>query len=254
MKQNTESVKHHFDSYAKNGDWQNLYRRNASTYSVAFELRFKAYAEILERKQPVSVLDLGCGSGDFLAALPRSVAVYHGIDLSSEMIASAMRSARNASAGRSRNISFEVADLLEVAATKKYDFVIASGLTEYFEDINPIMTKVLEFTSPNGWAVVQTPNRLLSRWGGQSKVFVKEKGFFHHRLSPDELDSIAADCGFDKEGGKLVNHSYLRGTHRLPNLYRFLDRRLAKLAPYSYNVTKASMYIGVYTPRPRISL
>jgi SAM-dependent methyltransferase len=243
-----KAVQNHFDDYAKRGDWQSLYEAGSANYNVAFDLRYLKFADFLEKIQPQTVLDAGCGSGDFLRAIPNSVRIYRGVDFSRAMILSA-RKRFNAAKGdtdSSVGVSFEQADILTYTPDMTFDFIIASGLTEYFEEIEPVLEKLYALTKPGGVVAVQTPNRIFFRWKGQKKIFSAEKGFAHHRLSSNELDTLAADAGFEKIDGVFVNHHIIPFSSKFPWLHRAFDRTFAIQMPASISQTRASMYIGLY--------
>jgi SAM-dependent methyltransferase len=110
----------------------------------------------------VSVLDVGCGLGDFYgylqerSALPAS---YRGIDLSPNMIASA----RDAFGGE-RGVELAVEDILATSPERSYDYVVASGIFTYIGGENVELfhrlveamyarcTRALAFNSLSAWS------------------------------------------------------------------------------------------------------
>ena len=93
------------------------------------------------------------------------------MDFSKEMIISARKrfDAVKGENDSSVDVSFEQADILTYAPDITFDFIIASGLTEYFEEIKLVFEKFYELTRPGGVVAVQTPNRNFFRWHGQKK-------------------------------------------------------------------------------------
>lgn len=242
------AVQKHFDDYAKRGAWQDFYKESSDKRNVAFELRILKCVDFLEKLQPQTVLDTGCGSGNFIKAIPDSVREYRGIDFSNEMITSAIKQfgATKGKRDSSLDVSFEQADILLYNPDKKFDFIIASGLTEYFEEIEPVFEKFYELTKLGGVVAVQTPNRNFFRWKGHKKIFSQKKGFAHHRLAFDELDSLAENAGFKKLDGAFVNHLIIPFSSNFPWLHRTFDRTFASHFPVKISQTRATMYFGLY--------
>lgn len=89
----------------------------------AQEKRFEALLALGELDGR-SVLDVGCGFGDFLAFLDRRGirARYTGLDVCAPMI----DHCRERFAGR--DAEFEVADVLDFEPGEQFDFVVASGI------------------------------------------------------------------------------------------------------------------------------
>lgn len=99
-------------------------------------LSFEVLASVgeLNGSRALSVLDVGCGLGDFFDYLLRRgfVGRYTGIDLLPEYIETA-RARHLIKLGKSRpHVSFIVADILDPnLALEPHDYVIASGLFDY---------------------------------------------------------------------------------------------------------------------------
>jgi|LauGreDrversion4_2_1035121.scaffolds.fasta_scaffold752583_1 SAM-dependent methyltransferase len=242
-----DSVKKHFNDYAQNGSWQALYLRDSATFSIPFQLRYEKFAEFLRESSPDSVLDAGCGSGDFLTAIPATVKKYMGIDFSEQMIESALTRVRNSVSYRNGcDIKFNVGDIMQYSPSDKFDFILASGLTEYFDDIESVIHKLFNLTERGGLAAIQTPNRNFFRWNGQHKIFSREKDFAHHRLSYVELDELALKAGFLKVRGSFINHVLVPYAHKFPLFYKALDRMIGQRLPRRLSEKRASMYVGLY--------
>ena len=244
-----DAVKSHFDEYARRGEWQSFYLKSGANFSVPFQLRFEKFSEFLSQVAPKSVLDAGCGSGDFVAVMPNTVEIYRGIDLSEQMINSARdRFEADGNERKPFKISFDAVDILAYSPGETFDFVLASGLTEYFDDIEAVFSKLYALTTNGGFAAVQTPNRNFFRWKGQHKVLSADKGFAHHRLSYDELDALAERVGFRKVGGAFVNHVLIPYSLKMPLLHRMLDS-IGQRLPNQVAEKRASMYVGFYVKR-----
>ena len=82
-----------------------------------------------------SVLELGCGAGDLLAALRPSRGV--GVDFSARMIAKA-----RARHGTRSELEFRVGDVAEETWTEKFDHIVLDYLTGYLPDIQRVFKQL----------------------------------------------------------------------------------------------------------------
>ena len=82
-----------------------------------------------------SVLELGCGAGDLLAALEPARGV--GMDFSEEMIAKA-RTRHGAQSG----LEFRVGDVAEIEWQEKFDHIVLDYLTGYLPDIQAVFERL----------------------------------------------------------------------------------------------------------------
>jgi predicted TPR repeat methyltransferase len=241
------AVKAHFDQYAASHRWQNLYEKSLSKDNVSFALRLDAYAELLRELNPASVLDLGCGSGDYLIAMPSARTRYHGVDISPEMIQSLNEKIAELPEDRRAVTTAEVAAISEMDVAKKYDFILASGFVEYFEDMEPVVKKMVELTTSGGYVATQVPNRLYRKHKGLRYWASSSKSFRHHRLTGEELDEVHEKAGLKKVRGFYIDHEYFPKSRKLsPALFQSLNRRFTYSTPAWFSRRYASGYIGLY--------
>jgi SAM-dependent methyltransferase len=87
-------------------------------------VRFEILAEIGDLHKH-SVLDLGCGFGDFYEFLSaKGLDIdYTGYDISPKFVAIAK--------GRHSNLHFEVKDILKDPVERKFDYIVSSGIFNY---------------------------------------------------------------------------------------------------------------------------
>lgn len=85
------------------------------------EIRFRVLSEIGDFKDK-SILDVGCGFGDFYGFLKRVAYVksYLGIDIHQKMLDEARK--------RYPEAKFEIKDILEDSNNDKFDYIVASGI------------------------------------------------------------------------------------------------------------------------------
>jgi SAM-dependent methyltransferase len=99
------------------------------------------------------VLDLGCGSGDFLEMAAEQGARVHGVDLDPQCCADA----------RGRGLSIDCSDVLEYlrgAAPDQFDGVFCAHLIEHlpYSAVLEVVRGIMRVLRPGGRVVLVTPN------------------------------------------------------------------------------------------------
>jgi len=125
-----DQIRDHYDSLAQHRDeW---YRRN-SYYHHEVEARLRSIIP-----PGSSVLELGCGTGNLLAALRPARGM--GIDVSPRMV----ERARN----NHPDLAFEVGDAENFLVDEAFDYVVASDLIGELGDINAMFESVQQASPP----------------------------------------------------------------------------------------------------------
>jgi len=93
------------------------------------------------------LLDLGCARGELISFLSKNVSNvnFTGIDHSNSLIDAARKSVP---------ACFETADIERYGSQKKYDFVVISGVIEYFDDPNIVMERISSYLYPQGKCLI----------------------------------------------------------------------------------------------------
>ena len=115
--------------------------------------RFLFIVSILEEKQPQSVLDVGCGTGNNLTVplskqFPQITFTAADTDSTSIEYASKHHSLEN--------LSFRLLD--EISDEEKFDLVIASEVIEHVEEPKAFLQSLSGKTTPEGHIIVTMPN------------------------------------------------------------------------------------------------
>jgi len=134
------------------------YDRLASSRDTWYHGRNRYYYDYLEQTlrslipAGSTVLELGCGTGNLLAALQPSRGV--GLDLSPEMVRLAL--------SRHPDLVFEVGDAETfVLANARFDFVVASDIVGELEDITAMLDRVREVSNEDTQLVLTFHNPAL---------------------------------------------------------------------------------------------
>lgn len=137
-------------------------------------LRFKILCDISILSNS-SILDVGCGFGDLFEYLKynKIPVKYHGVDLNDKMI----EIAKNLHP----QIKFELRDILEKKYSKKFDWVISSGITTFEFDYKLVKKMLIEMfrICKNGVA--------MNFVGGN--LDYKQKGVFY--AEPEKIYAIS---------------------------------------------------------------
>jgi ubiquinone/menaquinone biosynthesis C-methylase UbiE len=125
--------------------WDQM-QRLQTDFALAQELTF--YHTSSQWHAAKRVLDLGAGNGYYLrkiaAHFPNKI--YHGVDVSAELLAIAEREAGGG------NVSFSHRNLFDV--TEPYDFVLMRLLLQHLDDIQAVLDHVAGLTSSGKSALI----------------------------------------------------------------------------------------------------
>ena len=177
------AIKKHFNQYASTNKWSNLYKNEVDDRNINFYLRLKTFQKLLSKIKGKTIVDVGCGTGDYLSIIPEHYKEYLGLDFSKEMIKKAKKNKTNTKL----NKSFRVFDINNHKIQKKFDVVIASGLIEYFTNHDEIIEKLLQLCKTGGRVIIQYPNKNFYRWKNKKYQKSPGKNFFHNRFSRKEV-------------------------------------------------------------------
>ncbi len=195
-----QNIIKHFDDYAKSHRWQDYYDNGLNSDNCNFYLRFEAFKKIVRDMFPKKVIDLGCGSGDFLSFFIYSDTYYHGVDFSHEMVRAVKKKIEDLPESIRHRFSCEQEDFITMEISEKYDFLLASGFLEYFDNLKMVAKKMHDLTETNGYVLVQIPNVEYYRWRNKKQIVNPDKQFTHNRITKDECDHL-----FSEEGFRLIN-------------------------------------------------
>jgi SAM-dependent methyltransferase len=126
--------------------------------------------QLIRARTAARVLDVGCGSGDFLAALPPSVGKF-GVE----------PSLAAAQLARTRGVSVLAATLDGLPPTMQFDFVTMIDVIEHVADPAQLLDATLPHLLPGGSLIIATGNAEHALW---RKVF---KSRFWYSSFPEHI-------------------------------------------------------------------
>lgn len=199
------SVEKHFDKIAPKYD----------SYTKKRELHYKALKKLLRHLIPENktILEVGCGTGDLLAALNPKVGI--GYDVSSEMI----RIARSKYKNR-QNLSFSTS-----WPTGKFDYIFMSDVVEHLEDPKKVFMNISKLMNENSKFINTMMNPL---WEPVEQVYtwlgMKMPEGPHKRYVFTSLRTVVSASGM-----KITEHDFtLLMPINIPLITNILNKHLEK--------------------------
>jgi trans-aconitate 2-methyltransferase len=137
-------------------------------YGLFGDERSRPFFDLVGRigaEAPLTVVDLGCGSGELTATLADRwpMATVQGIDSSPAMIAKAAPHA-------SDRVSFEVLDIADWRMSPEVDVVVSNAALQWVPTHRALIEQWAEAASPGTWLAWQVPGN----FGAPSHVLMRE--------------------------------------------------------------------------------
>ena len=224
-----DAVRNHYDVLAT--DRAAWYTRNSYYYRY-LENRLQQLIPPGSR-----VLELGCGTGNLLAALKPGVGL--GIDLSSAMVAEARR--------QHPDLAFEVGDAETIQLSLNFDFVVASDLLAELSDISAMLDRLHYVCSDAGKLIVTFHNPALE---GSLRVAQRLRlamaPYRQNWVSPRDARNLLNLSDFEVE----VEELGLLVPKNIPLLASTANRTLSRMPGIRYFNLVNLMVARPHRPRP----
>ncbi len=163
-----------------------------------------------------SVLEVGCATGDILAAL--DPASGKGIDLSEKMIELAR--------AKYPRLRFESGDVESMVEGEPFDYIILSDVIGYLDDVQRAIGELHKTTHERSRVIITYYNYLWEPVMRLAEALrLKQRQPFLNWLAPADLDNLLRLAGFEtvKRGERLLFPVYI------PLISTVLNRYVAKL-------------------------
>jgi len=151
------AVKGHFDAYAVNNRWGDLYNP-ANPISHSFLARRLRCVELLGDLMGKKLLDLGCGTGALIELLARQKMEYEGVDIAPNMIQVAQIQIDQLELGPAFKVRVGSVESLPYPAAS-FDAVVGMGLLEYFDRPDAVIREALRVAKPGALLVFTIPQK-----------------------------------------------------------------------------------------------
>jgi 2-polyprenyl-3-methyl-5-hydroxy-6-metoxy-1,4-benzoquinol methylase len=128
-----------------------------SKYRIHIYNRY-SFQHLVTKKGRGSVLDIGCGDGQFLLALAFHGFKCAGIDSSKDLIEEAQLNA----ARDKLKVDFFCEDICDLSFESPFDYVVLNDVMEHLSDreLQPLFDKIADILNPSGEIIIHTPNGL----------------------------------------------------------------------------------------------
>ncbi len=228
---NKQKIKEYFEGAAATRDsWR---RRNAYYHKdIKSLLRFLIPSD-------VSVLEVGCATGDITAYLAEQNRDIRGIDFSPAMIAEGLK--------KYPGLDLKVEDVESLPpAERKYDYIVVSDVIGYLHDVQASFSSLAEHSHSRTKLIITTYNFL---WEPIFRLAEKLKLKMPHPmqnwLSSNDVEQLLYLAGFEviKEGGRLLLPK------NIPILAPLFNKYLAKL-PIFRNLCLVNYFVARKKPEP----
>ena len=169
-----------------------------------------------------TVLEVGCGTGDYTFLLARMGYRMIGVDLSSKSIQAARAKAALLSLS---DVSFMVSDAeaLSEIHESSVDGVVSFSTLRYVPDLKRALLAIRRVLKTNGVAVIDFPNRFCPWFTLLKTHFGVERHIHDHHYSTREIATSMRDAGFVEVASKrILFTTYVLPTALLP-LFKAID-------------------------------
>lgn len=183
------------------------------------------------------VIEVGCASGDLLAALKPAVGV--GVDFSPEMIRRATH--------RHPNFRFIVGDAHELDLDEKFDIVILSDLLNDVWDVQTIFQQIARLSTPHTRVIINSYSRLweLPLAVAQQFGLAKPK-LYQNWLTVEDIAGLLNLAGFEV----IRDWQEILWPLPLSILDTFFNRFMAKIWPFNY-LALTNFIVARLQPEPK---
>ena len=216
-----------FDAFAAEDD---RWRRRNPTYH-----RLIAAITRFHTAPGASVLEIGCGDGDLLAALDPSFGV--GVDVSPKMVELAR--------SRHSGLEFEVAAGEELELGRTFDYIVLSDLMPFVHDLVALLERVAAHSHSRTRVIVSSYSRV---WrpviGLAERLRLKPRKPIRNWVSPHDVRNVLELAGLET----VTTTARILMPKQVPLLTWFLNAVVANLWPF--NLFCLTYWI-VARPRPR---
>lgn len=129
--------------------WDNAHSGGSPTYLIRKRLLSWIIKNILKHKKNASVLDVGCGTGDYIATFSRYTHNYSGIDLSDTAINNLKK--------KYTHLNFKVNSVYSLKSKEKYDIIFLSEVLEHIDKEKEALRNIRKMLNEDGKLIISVP-------------------------------------------------------------------------------------------------
>ena len=200
---NKNVIRKHFDDFA--ASWHELLQVHP------YRIRLEVVRDMLRPLVQGTVVDVGCGTGDYCQLFDPARTRYIGADFSLEMVR------RCKVLYPAQEFIVADGDRLDIADGFA-DVVLDIGVLEYYHDEAPHMRELRRITKTRGHLVIAVPNatNVTKRWNhgwgrfaatlrGRQFVNTREPGIVHNGQSIASMAALGRQFGYELVSARYAN-------------------------------------------------
>ncbi len=204
----------HFDAYAANNRWGDLYNR-ANPHSHSFLARRRKTVELLGDLRGKHLLDIGCGTGALMEPLLETTARYEGVDVAPQMIQVAQRHLEQL--GVEGRFRVRLGSALALPYPENhFDAVAGMGLLEYFDNPEMVIREAIRVAKPGARLVFTIPQKICldayvvraaapARYVARRMLRKPTEDIERDRYTPKEFQNLFLKLGCRITGERFYN-------------------------------------------------
>jgi ubiquinone/menaquinone biosynthesis C-methylase UbiE len=143
-------------------------------------------ANDVKSRNPNSVLDIGCGTGEILSMLTKHGIELYGIDPSPFMLELAEKRIRDSNAGKFSTVNLRLGDSGHISFDRKFDIIFSSLSFHHWTDRERNIPTILERLNENGEFVIYEYYR-------EAMPYLRRLIAGRHALSEEEANELRVD-------------------------------------------------------------
>ena len=179
---------------------------------LAIEAHYRHYwemrnfIEMIPKKRPFSILEIGCGAGRWIVSLAQWASDYVAVELSDTQIKEAKKHVKDAGYKNVRFYNADVCDF-EPEASQKFDIIYFAGILQYLsdDDVLRVLKKVKSWIGEEG--VIMERSTITT---GSDRVVSDNGHYFSIYRTRAELIELFAKSGFLMSESR-PSYRWLRG-------------------------------------------
>jgi len=193
--------------------WDNQHQVGSPTYYLRKSLLSKRISQFIKKND--EVLDIGCGTGDYLLEMAKYGVKLNGFDYSEYAIERAKKRLI------SQKVNLKVSSVENFKNEKKYDLILISEVLEHIKDDSRVLKKIVNFLNKKGKIIISVPFDQ-NLWEYESHQSYDDL----RRYSKEDLKQIINQAGLEVLNLDCYGFPFLR-------FYYFLTRPWRKKSKVS---------------------
>lgn len=135
-------------------EWDEVHHFASPTYELRKRLILKILNKYIKEKKNATLLDVGCGTGDYSIKLAKLGFYVTAFDFSEYAIKKAVSNCKELGI---ENVNFQLDDITKFNTNKKFDVILISEVLEHIDNDLEIFKKYTNFINEEGFILCSVP-------------------------------------------------------------------------------------------------